>query len=274
MKLTHGCLAATVAGGALAAPGSTLAERMQHRAMSHQSFPFRSAGDDKDGNSESRIAATQVQYSNNWAGVVREQPPPEGPYTAVSATFTIPTSTTAPGQSGLQAGSIWVGIDGDTYTGAILQAGVDFYSDVNQPNHAWYEWYPAYATNFPNIAVDEGDTIVASVRSTSPSHGIAIIENRSTGQNATQTLTAPAATATLAGQNADWIVEDFQSGENMVALAEFDQTNFTGAQAEAGGATYGVKDGMVIEMKQNNKVLTKTEITGEYEFNVKYIGDE
>ncbi|OGM44262.1 peptidase A4 family protein [Aspergillus bombycis] len=223
--------------------------------------------------SEARVAGASVQYSNNWAGVVREQAPPEGPYTAVTATFTIPTSTDVANQNGVQAGSVWVGIDGDTYAGAILQAGVDFYSDPNQENHAWFEWYPAYATNFPGIDVNEGDTIVSTVRATSPSEGIAIIENKSTGQTVSQAVTAPAPTATLAGQNAEWIVEDFQSGDSMVVMANFGEVKFSGAQAQAGKATYGLDGGEIIELKQNNKVLTQTEVTGNNDMTVKFIGE-
>jgi hypothetical protein len=190
----------------------------------------------------------------------------------VTATFTVPTATPTTEIFGLHAGSIWVGIDGDTYSGAILQAGIDFYSDSTRQNRAWYEWYPAYATNVPNFSVNSGDTIVTIVRSNSPSEGVAIIENRSTGQNVSQTVSAPAPTATLTGQNADWIVEEFQSGETVVILPEFGEVRFSGAQAEAGGATFGVKGGEMIELKQNNKVVTQTEITGDTDMIVKYIG--
>ncbi|GAB1207334.1 hypothetical protein APSETT445_006049 [Aspergillus pseudonomiae] len=267
---THAYLTAALISGALAAPGSTLAQRMRHRSLDHLTLPLQGQGSSTD--SEARVASASVQYSNNWSGVVREQAPPEGPYTAVTATFTIPTSTAVANQNGVQAGSVWVGIDGDTYPGAILQAGVDFYSDPNQQNHAWFEWYPAYATNFPNIDVNEGDTIVSTVRSTSPSEGIAIIENKSTGQKVSQTVTAPAPTATLVGQNAEWIVEDFQSGDSMVVMANFGEVKFSGAQAEAGKAVYGLDGGAIVELKQNNKVLTQTEVTGNNDMTVRFIG--
>ncbi|KAB8262504.1 peptidase A4 family-domain-containing protein [Aspergillus pseudonomiae] len=270
MKPTHAYLTAALISGALAAPGSTLAQRMRHRSLDHLTLPLQDQGSSTD--SEARVAGASVQYSNNWSGVVREQAPPEGPYTAVTATFTIPTSTAVANQNGVQAGSVWVGIDGDTYPGAILQAGVDFYSDPNQQNHAWFEWYPAYATNFPNIDVNEGDTIVSTVRSTSPSEGIAIIENKSTGQKVSQTVTAPAPTATLVGQNAEWIVEDFQSGDSMVVMANFGEVKFSGAQAEAGKAVYGLDGGAIVELKQNDKVLTQTEVTGNNDMTVRFIG--
>ncbi|KAE8153345.1 peptidase A4 family-domain-containing protein [Aspergillus avenaceus] len=275
MKLSPGIFAAALASGALAAPGSTLAERMEQRGMSHLTKPKQQAGDSTDASTQFRQAAN-VQYSQNWAGLVREKPPPEGPYTAVTATFTIPTSTPVPVEgesSGPDAGSIWVGIDGDTYNKAILQTGVDFYSDIDHPNHAWFEWYPAYATNFENIDINEGQTIVASVRSNSPSEGVAIIENRSTGQSVTKTVTAPSSDATLAGENADWIVEAFQSGGNQVVMADFGELKFTGVEADAGGAKYGTKDAEIIAMKQNDKVLTETEITSDSEFKVKYLNN-
>jgi hypothetical protein len=46
-------------------------------------------------------------------------------WTAVTATFVIPTPSAPSGQSTAYA-SAWVGIDGDTCGSAILQTGVDF----------------------------------------------------------------------------------------------------------------------------------------------------
>ncbi|KAF9895189.1 hypothetical protein FE257_000091 [Aspergillus nanangensis] len=265
MKLTAGLLLTT---SVLAAPRSGLEDRLRARSIfSHQTTPLQPVSDDTISNF--RVAKT-VSYSNNWAGVVREQPPPQGPYTAVSATFTIPKPT-AVSRGPVEAGSAWVGIDGDTYPNAILQAGVDFYDENGRTwNNAWYEWYPDVAYNF-DVLVETGDTIFAKVQSLSPSQGVAIIENRSNGQSATQTIQAPNPQATLAGKNADWIVEDFQSGKEMVALADFSSVTFTGAGAEAGGSHFGVGDATVIELKQNDKVLTDVETQGDSQIRVNYV---
>ncbi|OOF92956.1 hypothetical protein ASPCADRAFT_508770 [Aspergillus carbonarius ITEM 5010] len=273
MKLANYLItAASLASSVLAAPRSGLAERVRARSLSRQSHPL--APVPGETNSEYRLAggpsdATKVTYSSNWAGVVREQPPPQGTYSAVTATFQVPEPT-GTGQSGTQAGSAWVGIDGDTYSAAILQTGIDFYVDNGQTyNDAWFEWYPDYAYDF-NLEVNTGDTIVAKVQALSPSQGVATIENLSTGKKATQTITAPAATATLGGQNADWIVEDFQAGDSMVSLADFSEVSFWGAQAEGGGSTWGVKDASIVELKQGNQVLTEVDVQSDSAFTVKY----
>ncbi|RAL11969.1 A4/G1 family peptidase [Aspergillus homomorphus CBS 101889] len=272
--LTTTCLASSV----LAAPRNGLADRIQARSMNRGSRPLQPLPSTSDSRNNYREAeelslnTSHVTYSSNWAGIVREQPPVAGPYTAVSATFQVPKPTAAANSRGTQAGSAWVGIDGDTYNAAILQTGVDFYVQNGKVSaDAWYEWYPDYAYDF-GLSVSPGDTIVAKVQALSPSQGVALIENKSTGQKASQTISAPEPTATLAGQNADWIVEDFQAGDQQVALTDFGTVTFTGAQAQGGGQNVGVQDGTIIELKQNDKVLTEVDVQSNSKFSVTYIG--
>lgn len=268
MKFTTGSLAtAMLATGAFAAPRPGLVERLQARGvLSRQSTPAEKNGVLlKDGGE-----STKVQYSKNWAGVVREQPPASATYTAVSATFTVPSPMATDDSGNMQAASAWVGIDGDTYTNAILQTGIDAYvQDGQQSFDAWYEWYPDSAVNF-DIDLSEGDVIVAMVESSSPSKGMAMIENQTTGKKVTKSLNAPSSSATLGGQNAEWIVEDFNSGSDMVPLANFGDINFTGAQAKAGGQAYGVNDGEILDIQQNGQVLAKVNVESNAEFTVSY----
>ncbi|KAI9925836.1 hypothetical protein ASPWEDRAFT_42511 [Aspergillus wentii DTO 134E9] len=268
MKLTTELLySLCLAGSALAAPRSGLAERIQARTLDRQTHPLQPIAP----NEEYRTLAN-IQYSNNWAGAVRTSPPPEGAYTEVSASFVVPEPKAIANSEGTQAASAWVGIDGDTYTAAILQTGVDFYIDNGKPvYHAWYEWFPEKAYDF-DLVVNPGDVIFTSVQSFSPSEGIAIVENLSTGQKASQTISAPNGDATLAGQNADWIVEDFQSGGTLVNLVDFGTVSFSGAGATAGGARFGVKDAGIIELKQGDKVLTDVEILSDSDLDVSFTG--
>ncbi|KAL4786533.1 peptidase A4 family-domain-containing protein [Aspergillus varians] len=263
----------TLLGTAFCLPqASNLTSRIQARSLNRQTQPLApEAGgypDAQDGFRTADVGA--VAYSNNWAGAVREKPPPGGPYTAVSATFTVPRPTGGPGSTGMQAGSAWVGIDGDTYSAAILQTGVDFYVENGKTsNDAWFEWFPDYAYDF-NIGINTGDVIVAKVEAFSTSEGVAIIENKSTGESATQTLSAPKASATLAGQNAEWIVEDFQSGDAMVALADFGTVTFTGCQARVrNGDVVGLNGATVIELKQKEKLLTEVAVKDDRTLTVK-----
>ncbi|KAL4974114.1 peptidase A4 family-domain-containing protein [Aspergillus desertorum] len=262
----------TLLGSALGLPQtSNLLSRIQARSLKRQSHPLaRKDGGHTGAQTGFRMASTAaVAYSSNWAGIVRENAPPGGTYTAVSATFTVPKPTAEPNTSGMQAGSAWVGIDGDTYSGAILQTGVDFYIENGRVyNDAWFEWFPDYAYDF-NLAVNTGDVIVAKVEAFSPSEGVTIIENKSTGQTVSQTISAPKADATLKGVNADWIVEDFQSGDATVPLADFGQVTFTGCEAKAqNGDSLGLDGATIIELEQNKKVLTQVTVKGDSEFSV------
>lgn len=173
----------------------------------------------------------------------------------------------------MTAGSAWVGIDGDTYGEAILQTGVDFYveADGNVRYDAWYEWYPDYAYDF-ELKFKAGDVVNLIVEAYSSSWGYVQIENLSTGETATEILIAPTEKAVLAGENAEWIFEDFQSGGELVNLVDFGTVTFTETQAKAGVKTYGVKDASIIELKQGDRVITETTIVSDEEFNVKYTG--
>jgi hypothetical protein len=268
MKFTTTILTtAMLAGSSFAAPRSGLIERLQARgALSRQSIPAEKNGILLKEGSQ----GANVEYSKNWAGIVRENPPPSATYTAVSATFTVPTPKATDASNDMQAVSAWVGIDGDTYTQAILQTGIDAYiQNGEQTFDAWYEWYPKNAENF-DLALTAGDVIVAKVESSSPRKGVAIIENKSTGQSVTKTLNAPSTSATLAGQNAEWIVEDFNSGSTMVPLVDFGKVDFTGAQAKANGASYGVNDAAILDIQQNGKVKAHVEVASDTEFTVTY----
>ncbi|KAJ5201364.1 uncharacterized protein N7498_006027 [Penicillium cinerascens] len=275
MKFTTASLAgAMLAGGALAAPRPGLAERLEQRGVfQRQSQPpskIDNSGEEngvllKEGSGDSN-----VQYSNNWAGIVRDKPPASATYSAVSATFTVPNPTATDNSGDMQAASAWVGIDGDTYTKAILQTGIDSYIQNGETSFdAWYEWYPSSAENF-DLDLSAGDVIVAMVKSTSPSEGIAIIENKSSGKSVTTTLSAPSSDATLGGQNAEWIVEDFNTGSSQVPLANFGMVTFSGAQAKTDDGDYGVNNAQILDIQQNGKVLADVIVESDTEFSVIY----
>lgn len=275
MKLSTAFISALFVGSSLAVP-SRLEQRVAARTNSHQSQPMQKIIEDGEA-TEFRKLGKAVQYSNNWAGAVWENSPKEGPFNAVGGTFTVPQPKISgkPSGDGTTAGSAWVGIDGDTYGAAILQAGVDFY--VNQDGttsfDAWYEWYPDYAYDF-EMSIVAGDVISIWIQSYNPSEGVIYIENETTGETASQQLKAPNEKSNLAGQNAEWIVEDFQSGGKLVNLVDFGTVTFTGAKAQAGKSDtpIPVKGATIIELKQGDKVITKSTIKGDNELDVAYVG--
>lgn len=86
--------------------------------------------------------------------------------------------------------------------------------------------YPDYAYDFSGITISAGDVITMTVTVTSTTGGSAVIENETTGKTVTHTFTGQ--TGSLCQTNAEWIVEDFESGGELVPFADFDSVTFTG----------------------------------------------
>lgn len=216
---------------------------------------------------------TQEEYSSNWAGAVLIG----SGYTAVTGTFTVPTPSSASGSGSgggfgggfgfgdaddsYSAASAWVGIDGDTWSNAILQTGVDFIVEGGQVSYdAWYEWYPDYAYDFSDIEISAGDEITVTVEAFSTSSGTATIENLSTGQTVSHTFSGDVE-GDLGELNAEWIVEDFESGDSLVSFADFGSVTFSNALATDNGNTVGPSGATVMDIEQDGEVLTSTSTT-------------
>lgn len=257
MKFTATTVALFAAGAFAAPSGHCLAARVAGRnRLSHP----------KQTNN------TNVDYSSNWSGAVLTSPPSGTTFTSVSAQFTIPTPQAVNGLAG--SSSAWVGIDGDTYSAAILQTGIDFSVDSSGAASfdAQYEWYPDYAYDFSGIDINAGDTIAVSVVARSSTSGTATIENLSTGQTVNQHLTAPDSSSALGGQNAEWIVEDYESGGSLVTLDNFGTVTFTSASAGlSNGESVGTDGADLIDLEQNGRVLTSVSVPSSSEVVVTYV---
>jgi hypothetical protein len=265
---------ALLATAALAAPRgqSGLAERVARRAATRttrRSQPLNKVDAPAVSELLPNTNTSNVQFSSNWAGAVYESPP-SGTFTAVSATITVPRPTAPPGSStgGLFAASAWVGIDGDTFQNAILQGGVDFEFEGGEVGFvAWYEYFPDFAHDF-SLTVSQGDVISMAVHKTSSTAGTVTIENLTTGRTVTESLTS---THALGGQNAEWIVEDFEEGNSLVPFADFGTVHFTGASASTNTETIGVGSAGIIEIESSRgQILTDVSITSSSEVTVVY----
>lgn len=272
IALSHIILLAASAAAAVTR-GHGLAARVAARGemtrLTRPKIPAIDVDDDEVAN------RTNVDYSSNWSGGVLTAPPSGTTFTSVTAQFTVPKPSLPSGATQDSYASAWVGIDGDTYTTAILQTGVDFgISTSGQVTYdAWYEWYPDYAYDFSGIDIGTGDNIKITVTSTSNKAGLAVIENLSNGQSVTQSLTAPASTATLGGQNAEWIVEDFESNGGQVPFADFGKVAFTHAAAgTANGGSVGTSGVDLLDISQNGRILTSASVPSNSEVDVEYTG--
>ena len=211
--------------------------------------------------SRAASADDNVQYDSNWAGAVLVGTG----YTSVSGSVVVPTAIEpAGGLAGTQyAATAWVGIDGDTCSSAILQTGVDFFVQDGVPSFdAWYEWFPDYSYTFDGFAVNAGDTIDMNVVATSGTAGTATLTNQNTGQTVSHSFNGNVQ-GSLCQTNAEWIVEDFSQGNSLVPFADFQTVTFTGANAVSNGATVDATGSTIVDIKQNNQVLTSCSASGD-----------
>ena len=273
MKLLTAVSTALLAASALAAPAipsadDRLAARVARRDAARRTSPLQKISSDVETEGTNEPTKTNDETSTNWAGVVIENPPAGATFTAVSATFTVPKPTST-GGSNSQSASAWVGIDGDTCQSAILQTGIDFTVRGSSVSYdAWYEWYPDYAYDFSGISMAAGDTMSIAVVSSSKTSGTATIKNISKGTTVTKQITS---SSSLCGTNAEWIVEDFESGGGMVPFANFNTVTFTNAVAKlSNGQTAAPSSGTKIEIVQNGKTLTSVSDTSN-SVTVKYV---
>ncbi|KAH8659913.1 peptidase A4 family-domain-containing protein [Xylariales sp. PMI_506] len=225
-------------------------ERAAARAAQRQSTPRQPPVDGILEGVSVHNESQHVSYSTNWAGAVLVGTG----YKVVTGTITVPEPSVPAGSSKLKqyAASAWVGIDGDTCQTAILQTGVDFYATATGVSFdAWYEWYPNYAYDFTGIAISVGDEIKMTVYAITAKAGLAVIENLTTGKTVQHEFVSQ--TASLCMTNAEWIVEDFESGSALVAFADFGSVTFTDISPSASGAE-------ILDIKQTT-VLTSCSAT-------------
>ncbi|KAG8991368.1 hypothetical protein FRB94_014603 [Tulasnella sp. JGI-2019a] len=255
-----------LASAALAAPSFRLAARHGRRREGRQSKPINRLESVAVSELSRLTNAFHTEYSSNWAGAVYDSAP--GSYKVVTATFIIPNPKTTSNQTS-GAASAWVGIDGDTCANAILQAGVDFTVTNGAVSYdAWYEWFPDYAYDFSDIPIAAGNSITITVTATSTKTGTAVIKNNTTGKAVTKAI---ASSYALCGQNAEWIVEDFEEGGSLVPFANFDTVTFTNAYATTpSGSTISPTGATIIEIEQNNVLVTSVS-TGTNTVTVKYM---
>ncbi|CZR50188.1 related to aspergillopepsin II precursor [Phialocephala subalpina] len=240
-----------LAGSSMAAPGSAMRKARAAQRSSRKSLP------------PQRLEAallklnniTNVEYDSNWAGSVITTTGVK----EVTGTFTVPT----PSSEG--SGSAWVGIDGDSCQTAILQTGIDWTNSGGDITYdAWYEWYPDYAYDFSSsdISLSAGDSITVTVKATSETGGTAVIENTTTGETVKHTFSGEGSEGDLCEYDAEWIIEDFESGDSLVSFADFGTVEFTGATATTSSGTVEAGDGSILDIEQSSEILTKCSASG------------
>ncbi|KIK61928.1 hypothetical protein GYMLUDRAFT_96327 [Collybiopsis luxurians FD-317 M1] len=249
-----------LASAALASSSVWAIPRELSRRTGHHSSPLsRSAGPQTE-TTEAANNAT-IQFSGNWSGAVLTSPPAGETFTTASGTFTVPTMVTGNGDG---AAAAWVGIDGDTFPTAILQAGVFFEVSGDTVTYgAFYEWWPNFATDIPTelFSMEAGDVITVEIVATSDSQGTITLINQTKKTQFSTPQSAPTKLNLLGGQNAEWIVEDFTQNGGLVPLANWGTLTFTNASASTSSRTkVDLSTATIFDIEQFGSIFTDVTI--------------
>ncbi|KAI0518296.1 peptidase A4 family-domain-containing protein [Xylaria bambusicola] len=244
-----------LASMALASPLMERAKlELQARNAARRTDRFRAFEDGNFGN----ITAQTVQ-SSNWGGAAIVT----SGVTAVSGTFTVPKPSPPSGGSSSReyCGAAWVGIDGYSNS-ALIQTGVLWCVQGSSYEYeAWYEYLPAALIEYSGFSVTAGNSVTVTVTKTSATGGTTTIS--SGGRSASHTFSGQS--TRLQGASAEWIVEDFLSGNSLVPFANFGTVTFTGATAVINGATVSASSDSPVTIdlvSSSGSVLTNTGISG------------
>ncbi|TRX87866.1 hypothetical protein FHL15_011255 [Xylaria flabelliformis] len=252
-----------LAGLALASPMMENAKlELQARNAARRSNRFRAVGDGGFGN----ITAATVS-STNWGGAAIVT----SGVTEVSGTFTVPKPSPPSGGSSSTdyCGAAWIGIDGYSNS-ALIQTGVLWCVQNGQYEYeGWYEYLPAALIAYSGFSVTAGNSVTVTVTKTSTSGGTTTIS--ANGKSASHTFSGQS--TKLQGASAEWIVEDFTSGNSLVPFANFGTVTFTGATAVINGATVSASSDnptTIVLESSSGSALTSTSISGS-SVTVKYV---
>jgi hypothetical protein len=215
---------------------------------------------------ESKISRGYDDISSNWAGLMVHNEPKGEHFTKAVGTFTVTNPTKgSDDNTTIWAGSMWVGFEDSN---SILQAGVDQIVNINGTVsiNPWFEWYPADSIYVNDFVVNVGDNVTVTVIQNNATSGTMTLDNISTRKSISQTLDAPDGLS-LNATDADFIYETFFG-----PYPDFGTVEFTGCSASTEQGTFGVKRARIYELKPDDHIVTRVNITSSSTFEISYIG--
>ncbi|KAL5114038.1 hypothetical protein ACEQ8H_008094 [Pleosporales sp. CAS-2024a] len=237
MKFSAAFLIASIAG-CIAARPSTLefAERMKIRQNSRplNSNPVRLLGNNTADallDNSDIVKKAKTLYGTNWAGIQLDAPS-TGYYTSVTGRFTAPYPQHVGSTKQVEWGAMWVGIDGTTCPGGLLQGGLLFSVDKSGEVgwDAWVQFWPYNMEFFDTFDINSGDEVRVDITTSSPTKGKVTINNLTTHKGVSKTLIAPKGYP-LCRQNVEWIVEDIDMDRKPTVLGNYTTVVFKHASA-------------------------------------------
>jgi Peptidase A4 family len=174
-------------------------------------------------------AATVTSSSSNWSGYAANG----GTFTSVSATWTVPTVSSA----SAGADATWVGIGGLT-SDDLLQAGTQAMVDGSGTVEysSWIEMLPQSSRSVP-LSVSAGDSVTVAITQQSGNDWLIAMKNNTTGGTYTVTVQYRSSNS-----SAEWVQEAPSIGRGLVSLDQFGTLRFSGAAAVRDGKTMSLSD--------------------------------
>jgi len=180
----------------------------------------------------SALPTVTATYSPNWSGYVATAP---GPYTLVSANWTIPSVSTP---SPPAYSSVWVGIGGwYSNSNRLIQVGTDqdVLNNGSAVYYAWREIYPSLAVPIANVSPGDSIAVILSQVSENASRWqMLMIRNSATLLN----ITIRTRVNLASEDSADFIVERpaifVGRKEQLTALADFKTVTFSNCHTNQG----------------------------------------
>ncbi|KAK4201526.1 concanavalin A-like lectin/glucanase domain-containing protein [Triangularia verruculosa] len=178
--------------------------------------------------------------SANWCGAVNHTPT-SNKIKSIHAFWQVPGCTKRTGHTYPQGAAVWTGIDGNTWTSALLQSGtvckIDNSTAVAR-HEAWWQWVPDVAYTITSMPLAIGDWVEITINTTSDTSATIKFDNISQDeQNIITVVSGP----TLARKDADWVVERPYFGSSLAGFPKFDTTWFEDAYAvRQTGANLGI----------------------------------
>ncbi|CAK7264029.1 hypothetical protein SEPCBS119000_000791 [Sporothrix epigloea] len=242
-----------MAGRSVANTAALAVNNGGHSSLSNKNSSCSSGGGSSKFRYKNNTASAHTQYSANWSGAIVHGTG----YETVTGTIVVPQPQIPDGGDLDQfyGASAWVGLDGDSdCPGAILQVGIDFNIQNGIVGYeAWFEWYPDYAYNFVGFPIHAGDVVTLTATAANTTVGSVMIENKTTAQSVMHTFVGE--TQPLCRTSAEWIVEDYSVGGELVEMCDWGWATFTDCAAEqSSGLTASLSNATMYDIFGNGNM--------------------
>ncbi|PWI56800.1 hypothetical protein BM613_11985 [Sulfoacidibacillus thermotolerans] len=192
-------------------------------------------------------STTQNSYgwaSSNWSGYALSGS--AGQYNSITGSWIVPAVQPSHGST---YSSSWIGIDGFNNSD-LIQTGTeqDYYSGSAHYD-AWWEILPAAETVIPNMTIQPGDHMTASIKNDGNGDWTITLNDVTENESftTTQAYSGPA-------ESAEWIQEAPTIGGHVATLANYGETTFDPGTVNGSNPNFVTSDGGV--MIQNRQQVS------------------